>query len=148
MGGPSAFHTGAGGRSITKAPLTCRRWAARLSGVEPSMRTTGPRTVLPFEPGAQAQLAAITSCARGAVIRTQRRPRSHLPPKLHCSSCAASPYSWNFLIVQSLAARAAGEPVRRGPIASEVLQVAHHLGAVQRLIDQAAGARGVDRQIL
>src|SRR5256712_3307326 len=118
MGGPSAFHTGAGGRSITKAPLACRRWAARLSGVEPSMRTTGPRIVLPFEPGAQAQLAAITSCTCGAVIRTERAPRSHLPPKFHCSSCAASPYSWNFLIVQSLAARAAGDPVRRGPITS------------------------------
>src|SRR5256712_8676786 len=118
MGGPSLFHAGAGGRSITKAPLTARRFAARLSGVEPSIRTTGPRMVLPFVPGAQAQLAAITSCVRGAVIRTHRGPRSHLPPKFHSSRCAARPYSWNFLIVQSLAARAAGEPVRRGPIAS------------------------------
>src|SRR3989442_8917879 len=103
---------------MTEVSITAGRFAAGLSGVEASIRATGPRMVLPLVPGAQAQLAAITSCVRGAVIRTHRGPRSHLPPKFHSSRCAARPYSWNFLIVQSLAARAAGEPVTRGRVAA------------------------------
>ena len=118
IGGPSLFHTKEGGRSMTHAPFTFPLLASRLSGVVASMRTTGPLTVLPLVPGAHAQLAAATSCARGAVSRIHIGPRVQVPPKFHCSRWASSPYSLNRASVQSLAARAAGEPVRRGPITS------------------------------
>src|SRR5207245_1776308 len=58
MGGPSLFHTSDGTRVMTHAPLTRRRYGAKLSGVLASMRTTGPATVAPPVPGAHAQLAA------------------------------------------------------------------------------------------
>src|SRR6266516_2895451 len=118
IGGPSLFQTKDGARSITNAPFTLALLASRLSGVLASMRTTGPRTALPLVPGAHAQLAATTSCTRGATMRTDRGPRAQVPPKFHGSSCPVSPYSWNLRSVQSLAARAAGEPVSRGPITS------------------------------
>src|SRR6266581_3659065 len=118
IGGPSLFQTKDGGRSITNAPFTLALLASRLSGVLASIRTTGPRTVLPLVPGAHAQLAATTSCARGATSRAHIGPRVHVPPKFQGSRWPSSPYSWNLRSVQSLAARAAGEPVRRGPITS------------------------------
>src|SRR5437773_10180018 len=118
IGGPSLFQTKDDGRSITNAPFTFALLASRLSGVLASIRTTAPRTVLPLVPGAQAQLAATTSCARGATSRTHIGPRVHVPPKFQGSRWPSSPYSWNLRSVQSLAARAAGEPVRRGPITS------------------------------
>src|SRR3989442_9420438 len=118
IGGPSLFHTNAGGRSITHAPFTLAFPASRLSGVLASMRTTGPLTVLPFVPGAHAQLAATTSWTRGAVSRIQIGPRVHVPPKFHGSRCASRPYSLNLAMVQWLAARGAAEPVRRGPMIS------------------------------
>src|SRR3989442_6300363 len=79
IGGPSLFQTKDGGRSITNAPFTFALLASRLSGVLASIRTTGPRTVLPLVPGAHAQLAATTSCARGATSRTHIGPRVHVP---------------------------------------------------------------------
>src|SRR5438046_10356473 len=109
LGGPSLFHTNEGARSMTHAPFTFPLLASRLSGVLASMRTTGPFTVLPLVPGAQAQLAAATSCKRGAVIRIHIGPRVQVPPKFHYSSRAASPYSLNPASVQPLEARAAGE---------------------------------------
>src|SRR6266571_4723026 len=118
IGGPSLFQTKDGGRSITNAPFTLALLASRLSGALASIRTTGPRTVLPLVPGAHAQLAATTSCARGATSRAHIGPRVHVPPKFQGSRWPSSPYSWNLRNVQSLAARAAGEPVRRGPITS------------------------------
>src|SRR3989449_9894876 len=75
MGGPSLFHTSDGARVITHAFLTRPRYTAKLSGVVASIRTTGPVTVAPPVPGAQAQLAAIRSCARGAVMRARIGPR-------------------------------------------------------------------------
>src|SRR6267143_167078 len=119
MGGPSLFQTNDGARSMTNAPFTLALLTSRLSAELASMRTTGPRTTLPFVPGAHAQLAATTSCARGVVIRTHIAPRSHVPPKFHGSRCPSRPYSWNLRSVQSLACRTAGEPVSRGPMMSE-----------------------------
>ena len=118
IGGPSLFHTNWGGRNMTQAPFTRALFASMLSAVLASMRTTGPLAVLPFVPGAHAQLAATTSCVRGATRRIHIGPRVHVPPKFHCSRRASSPYSLNLASVQSLAARAAGEPVRRGPMTS------------------------------
>jgi len=91
MAGPSPFHTGAGGRVMTQAPFTLPRYTAKLSGVVASIRTTGPVRTEPPVPGAQAQLAAVTSCARGAVIRTRAGPRVQVPPNFHGSRCPSSP---------------------------------------------------------
>src|SRR5439155_923613 len=122
IGGPSLFHTNWGGRSMTHAPFTLALFASMLSAVLASMRTTGPVTVLPFVPGVHAQLAATTSCRRGAVSRIHIGPRGHVPPKFHCSRRASSPYSLNLASAQCLPARA-GAGVD-GDAASE--PVAHH----------------------
>src|SRR5437762_12974417 len=114
IGGPSLFQTNWGGRSITHAPFALALFASMLSAVLASMRTTGPLTVLPLVPGAHAQLAATMSWGRGAVSRIHIGPRVHVPPKFHCSRWASRPYSLNLARVQSLAARAAGEPVKIG----------------------------------
>ncbi len=91
MDGPSVFHTSDGGRVITQAFFTRLRYAAKLSGVVASIRTTGPVTVTPPVPGAQAQLAAVTSCARGAVRRARIGPRVQVPPNCQGSRCASRP---------------------------------------------------------
>src|SRR5256885_16671706 len=79
IGGPSLFQTKDDGRSITNAPLTFALLASRLSGVLASIRTTAPRTVLAWVPGAHAQLAAMTSCARGATGDAHTGPGVHAP---------------------------------------------------------------------
>ncbi len=89
--GPSVFHTSDGGRVITQACFTRPRYRTKLSGVVASIRTTGPVTVAPPVPGAQAQLAAITSCARGAVMSARIGPRVHVPPNFQGSRCASRP---------------------------------------------------------
>jgi hypothetical protein len=91
IGGPSGFQIWAGARSITHAPRTRPMLAARLSGVEASMRTTGPRTILPPVPAVQAQLCPVRFRVKGAVIRKLAGPRSHVTPNVQGSSAAVSP---------------------------------------------------------
>src|SRR5256885_17257900 len=99
MGGPSLFQTSDGTRVMTHAPFTRRRYGAKLSGVLASMRTTGPVTVAPPVPGAHAQLAAVTSCDRGAVRRTRIDPRVHVPPNFHGSDRKSTRLNSSHLVI-------------------------------------------------
>src|SRR2546427_9828964 len=104
MGGPSLFHTNVGGRSMTHDPRTLPRDAAKLSGVVASIRTTGPRTGRPPVPGAQAQLAAVRACGRGAISRAHIGPRVQVPPNRHASRGASRPEARKPSTVPSFAA--------------------------------------------
>src|SRR6266853_1322033 len=112
MDGPSVFHTSDGGRVITQAFFTRLRYAAKLSGVVASIRTTGPVTVTPPVPGVEA-----------VGLEPFERP-----------------------IVRPADGWRSGEP--RTDHVAQVLEILHHLGAVERLVDQSAGPRRVDGEIL
>jgi len=102
--------------------------AARLSGVEASIRTTGPR--MPCRscrrPGPARCDHVVRASARSFAPIAGRVPTCRR--SFHCSSFAARRIPGTSSSSNHCGARP-GEPVRRGPIASVRLQVAHHLGA-------------------
>ena len=146
--GPSGFHTGNGARGSTQAPFTLSRYTARLSGVLRSASTTGPASVFPPVPSVHAQLWASIARENGDVRRSDDGPRSHVTPKgigLQCGAQAVGPEPLGGPLVGPAHGRRPGET--RADDVAEMLEILHHLRAVQRLVDQHAGSCGVDGRL-